>query len=381
MWNLSEQEFSGFHSISVKTKSMFWVTRGSQMEVSDPKAALFQALARTLHSEYPEKNFVTLDISEDTSFETQQIGDLHDRIVSLFREAFLVSSNAAFKEAEYAVRDGQTMIPRLVPIEPLNAIIERGTTISEPELRPFGEHRDRSLKLKIHDIKDLDSLYWDDDQSATDALSPNEVRVRVLSSSISALDVDIVMGRANSTSIGTDLYGVVEELGSEVLHLAIGDHVLGVARGSLRELVKCDQALLYKCSTGKAFPHHAFLPTPYAVAHYSFGERLREGESILIHIGASDFGQAAIQLAKSIGATIFATVTDEGQRAVLRGCYGIPDSHIINASSGSWVDVIMRMTDYKGVRVVYDPTVDDEDFEPTGLADCKRSPPFPPSQF
>ena len=99
------------------------------------------------------------------------------------------------------------------------------------------------------------------------------------------------------------------------------------------------------------------------------------------HSGASDFGQAAIQLAKSIGATIFATVTDEGQRAVLRGCYGIPDSHIINASSGSWVDVIMRMTDYKGVRVVYDPTVDDEDFEPTGLADCKRSPLFPPSQF
>ena len=269
------------------------------------------------------------------------------------------------------MRGDETLIPRLVPVKPLNAMIERGTTISEPELRPFGEQNGRSLKLKIHDIKDLDSLYWADDHSAADARSPNEVRVRVISSSISTLDIDIVMGRADNTALGTDVYGVVEELGAEVLHLSVGDHVLGVARGSLREMVKCDQALLYKCPTRKTAPYHVFLPTAYSVAQYSFGDRLRRDESILVHIGASNFGQAAIQLALSIGAEVFATVTNEAERSILRHTYGLSASNIIDATAGSWVDAIMRMTDYKGVKVVYDPTVDDEDIEPTGLGDCK----------
>ena len=376
IWNLSEKEFPIFHDLLIKVKNMLWVTRGSQMEVHDPKASLFQALARTLHSEFPEKTFVTLDINECTSFVSQHTSSLSDRIVSVFRDSFLVHSTEEIKEAEYAVRGDQTLVPRLVPIDPLNSMIERGTTISEPELRPFGQQKDRSLKLKIHDIGDLGSLYWSDDRSATDTLSLNEVRVRVVSSSICILDTDIAMGRGKDTALGTDVYGVVEELGAAVMHLAIGDHVLGVARGSLRELVKCDQALLYKCPTGRTFPHHVFLPTAYSVAQYSFGERLRKGEFILIHIGASYFGQAAVQLAQSIGAEVFVTVTTEEQRAILSASYGLPDSHIIDANTATWVDTLMRMTDYKGVKVVYDPTIDDEDFEPTGLGHCKTQPPY-----
>lgn len=372
LWNISAEEYSALRTVVLKTSGVFWVTRGSQMEVSNPRCGLFQALARTVHSEYPEKNLVTFDISQDTSFAAESAADVSRRVLSLFQTSFFVSDSSDYQEVEYAERGGQTMVPRLVPVDPLNAMIEHGTSVEEPRLQLMNEEKDRALRLKVQETGNLNSLCWDDDASAYLRLSPSEVRVRVLSTALSALDVDVVMGRTIDNGIGTDVFGVVEELGEGVTNLAVGDYVLGVARGSLRDVIKCHQALLYKCPPGQVYPAHVFLPTPFSIAQYSFGGRLEPGEAILIHAGASAFGQAAIQLAELIGARAFVTVKSKHERVILRGFYDIPDSHILDATTDAWVDAVLRLTDDEGVKVVYNPTVDDADVQLEGIAEGKN---------
>ncbi|RYP45629.1 hypothetical protein DL768_008066 [Monosporascus sp. mg162] len=364
LWNMSEQEFSALRTVVLKINGMFWMTRASQIEVSDPRCGLFQALARTVHSEFPEKTFVVFDAEKDMCCSTnccwtKAAEGLSRRILSLFRITFFASGSTAIKEAEYAERGGQLMVPRLVPIKPLNNMIERGSALPEPELKLMHEQNDRALQLKIREIGDVDSLCWEDDPLAYEPLPSDHVKVRVLSAALSPLDADVVMGRAKDALIGTDLYGVVEEIGGTVTNVAVGDHVLGITRGSLRDLVRCHHDLVHKCPTGELQPYHVFLPTPFSVAQYSFGKRLGTGEAVLVREGASAMGQAAIQLAHFLGATVFATVKTDRERTILRGCYGMPDDHVLDANTGAWVDTFLQLTKQKGAAVIYDPkTVD-----------------------
>ncbi|KAK7757632.1 Type I Iterative PKS [Diatrype stigma] len=371
LWDLSEQEFTSLRAVVLKTSGLFWITRNSQMVVDNPRGGLFQALARTIHSEYPEKKFVTFDISWDISSANMDAGYISSRILLLLHQSlFATTSTDVPQEVEYAERDGPVMIPRLVPVEFLNTLIERGTAmVEQPQMKPLDRVRDKHLKLKAREIGNPDSFFWEDDTASYDPpVGPYEVRVRVLSAALSILDMDVMKGRKSDGAIGTDVFGVVEELGVSVTDLAIGDYVLGVARGSFDTKIVCHRKLLYKCPAGKVNPFHVFFPTPFAVAQYSFGLRLNAGEIIVIHAGASAFGQAAIQLAESIGAHIFVTVKSQHERTILRGIYELPDERILDASTDSWVSQLLSITRGKGADVVYDPIIEDGDLEVRGVA-------------
>ena len=70
-------------------------------------------------------------------------------------------------------------------------------------------------------------------------------------------------------------------------------------------------------------------PTPfgYVTAYYSlvYLARLRKGQRVLIHSAMGGVGQAAIALAKHVGAEIYATAGSEGKREQLHalGARGI----------------------------------------------------------
>src|SRR5690606_32790488 len=77
--------------------------------------------------------------------------------------------------------------------------------------------------------------------------------------------------------------------------------------------------------------------------------RLAEGESLLVHGGASGIGTTAIQLARARGHKVYATVgSDERARAVeaLGATLGI------NYKSQDYVEEIKRATDGRGVNII-----------------------------
>ena len=93
----------------------------------------------------------------------------------------------------------------------------------------------------------------------------------------------------------------------------------------------------------------------YATALYALRDvaRLERGESILIHSGAGALGQAAIALAKYLGAgKIFVTVGNAEKRSFVKEHFGIPEKNIFSSRGLSFGPGIRRHTEGAGVDVV-----------------------------
>ncbi|KAI1759105.1 ketoacyl-synt-domain-containing protein [Hypoxylon sp. FL1150] len=359
IWDWSEQDFLAFRAVIAATKGIFWVTRGSQREAMNPQACLIHALGRTIHSEYPMKRLVVLDVAMDTDF-SLSTGLWSELFSNLIQRSFFGPQTTQPVETEYIERNGEILVPRLFPIKSLSSKIERGSAPETPELQLMPPANERPLRVEMGDIGDVRSLYWLDDADARLPLPPDDAKLRVITSMLSDLDNDIVHGRVRNEPLGTDVYGVVEEIGNNVTNVNVGDHVVGVARGSLRDYIRCDSRLLYR-STDLELQHGSpGLLTSFSIAKYALGD-LHAGDTVLIHAAESLFGQTAIQLATSAGATVFASANTNHQRGVLHHFWKLPEEHIIDDTPDILVRTVLGLTDNKGVDIVYDSTAQNRD--------------------
>jgi NADPH:quinone reductase-like Zn-dependent oxidoreductase len=103
------------------------------------------------------------------------------------------------------------------------------------------------------------------------------------------------------------------------------------------------------------FVEAATLPVVFTTAIYALVHiaNIQRGETVLIHSAAGGTGQAAIQVAKLIGAEIFATVGSAEKKSLLMTIYQIPEDHIFDSRNTSFVNGIERMTaDKGGVNII-----------------------------
>ena len=84
---------------------------------------------------------------------------------------------------------------------------------------------------------------------------------------------------------------------------------------------------------------------------FEFGS-LESDETLLVQGGAGGVGLVAIQLAKEIGATVYATASSDERLANL-AAFGLDEG--INYEKNDLVAEVMRLTDKRGVQVVLDP--------------------------
>lgn len=80
--------------------------------------------------------------------------------------------------------------------------------------------------------------------------------------------------------------------------------------------------------------------------------RIQSGETVLIHSASGGTGQAAIQIAKNAGATVFVTVGSESKRKLLMDVYNIPESNIFSSRTTLFSKMIKLRTGGKGVDVI-----------------------------
>ncbi len=98
----------------------------------------------------------------------------------------------------------------------------------------------------------------------------------------------------------------------------------------------------------------AGLTVTYQTSWFALFRRahLRPGETVLVHAGAGGVGSAAIQLAKSAGAVVFATA---GGPAKTEVCRELGADVAIDYLADDFVEMVKDLTDGEGVDVVYDP--------------------------
>ncbi|MEN2988749.1 NAD(P)H-quinone oxidoreductase [Tistrella sp. BH-R2-4] len=154
---------------------------------------------------------------------------------------------------------------------------------------------------------------------------------------------------------GLEVSGVVVATGRDVTRLTVGDRVCAlVTGGGYAEYVAAPQEQCLPVPEGFDLVRAAALPETYFTVWTNVFDRgaLKAGERLLVHGGSSGIGTTAIQLARALGATVYATAgTDDKCRA----CEDLGATLAVNYRAADFKDAIVAATaGDPGVDVILD---------------------------
>ena len=219
-------------------------------------------------------------------------------------------------------------------------------------------------------------------------IKANEVLVEVRACALNHLDVWARKGLPGIEIplphiLGNDVAGVVREAGELVDWVEAGEEVMlqpGVSCGHCLECLRgrdnlCPQyrILGYLIDGGYAelvaapgvnvirkpanisFEEAAALPLVTVTAWHMLVTRadVQPGEDVLVHAAGSGVGSVGIQIAKLRGARVIATASSEEK---LEKARALGADEVVNYTRADWPREVRRLTDRKGVEVVFEHT-------------------------
>jgi len=187
-----------------------------------------------------------------------------------------------------------------------------------------------------------------------------EVLVRVAAAGLNPLDAKIRAGQAGHARqplpavLGIDMAGTVVAVGEGVTGWQPGDAVYGMVggvggrQGTLAEFVAVDARLLARRPASVSAREAAVLPLIAITAWEGLVDRggVGPGQRVLVHGGAGGVGHAAVQLARSRGAEVWATgraaqaATIEALGAHFVDATEAVDSPVAWATQGQGFDIV-----------------------------------------
>lgn len=192
---------------------------------------------------------------------------------------------------------------------------------------------------------------------------PGQVLVRVHASGVNPLDTKIRAGKAAHARqplpavLGLDVAGEVADVGPGVSAFRRGEAVYGMVggvggvQGTLAEYVAVNAALLAAKPKSLSMRQAAALPLVTITAWEGIVDRAKvhSGQKVLVHAGAGGVGHVAVQLAKSMGADVFTTVSQD--RRTIAESFGATAIDYRSVTPEQYVDL---HTGGEGFDVVYD---------------------------
>jgi len=341
----------------VETPRWFLVTRGGQaaVESSRPLAlsgASLWGLGRVLSLEHPELGCVRIDLDPEENLSAQA-----DRLL-----AEILSKRP--DEDQLAYRRGKRLAQRLVRHR-----YGGGGTLTMPASGAF--------RLQLTDFGVLDNLVYK--PFARREPQPGEVEVEVATAGLNFRDVLRALGMLRdyeraigvlSTAdalFGLECGGFVVAVGEAVTGFKIGDEVVGLFPGTIASHVTAPARYFVPKPASLSFEEavaNSFVVIT-AIRALEVSARLKAGERVLIHAASGGVGLAAVQLAKRIGAEVFATASPPKQAFVKAN----GADHVMNSRTLDFADEIMRLTNGRGVDVVLNSL--NEDFIAKSLSVLK----------
>lgn len=153
---------------------------------------------------------------------------------------------------------------------------------------------------------------------------------------------------------GLEVAGVIVRCGAAVCTWQPGDRVCALlAGGGYAEYVTVSAGQCLPVPAGFSLLEAAVLPETFFTVWTNVFERgrLKAGETLLVHGGASGIGTTAIQLAQRLGARVFATVGSEEKRTL---CERLGAERAINYRTAHFAGVMRELTANAGVDVILD---------------------------
>ena len=257
------------------------VTSGSQSVTGTEQLSLSQtplwSMGRTISLEHPELNCICLDLDP-----TEPIAQ---RVENAIAELDLIQGN----QDRVAYRSNQ-----------------RYTT----HLSKIAASADNQ-QLVISNRGTLEQLRWKD--TTRSQPKQDEVQLKVLATGLNFRDVLNALGLypGEAGALGLECVGEVVAVGANVHSVAVGDVAMAIAPASFSQFVTVSADLVTRKPNNLSFEEAATIPTAFLTAYYALQQigQLKAGDSVLIHSAAGGVGQAAVQIAQSVGATVFATAS------------------------------------------------------------------------
>ena len=188
---------------------------------------------------------------------------------------------------------------------------------------------------------------------------PREVVVWVKAASVNFPDVLIIQNKYQLKpplpfSPGSELAGVVKEVGDGVTGVKVGDAVLAITGfGAFAEEVKTDAARLVPVPSGMDFAAAAAFGLTYATADHGLRDRgaLRAGETLLVLGASGGVGLAAVEIGKALGARVIACASTDDKLAV---CRERGADATINYATEDFRERVKALTGGTGPDVIWD---------------------------
>ncbi len=275
------------------------------------------ALIRTAQNEHADR-IVLLD-TDDTAATADAL--------------LAIASTPPAGEPQLALRNGVAHIPRLA----------RTSTLTPP---------DGPWQLGTSGKGDLSSLTLVPTNPPT-TLAEGQIRVQVRAAGLNFRDVVVALGVISDEGLGGEAAGVVIDTAPDVTSLRPGDVVMGLfPHNAFAPTAITEESMVVAVPPGWSFTQAASAPVAYLTAYISLVEiaGLSAGQRVLIHAGAGGVGQAAIALARHLGAEVFATAHPTKQH-VLTGL-GVDADHIASSRTLDFVDAFGDATHGQGMDVV-----------------------------
>jgi NADPH2:quinone reductase len=188
---------------------------------------------------------------------------------------------------------------------------------------------------------------------------PGQAVVRVEAVGLNFADTLITRGKYQwkpdlPFSPGAEIAGVVESVGGQPADLALGQRVMAYVNwGGASEKMAVDSSALIPLPDAVPMTVAAGLCVTYGTAMHGLCDRgrLQSGETLVVTGASGGAGQAAVEIAKLLGARVIAVASSQEKCAIAKAAGA--DETV--EYPGSDLKVAVReLTDGKGADVVYD---------------------------
>jgi len=307
---------------------------GAVQDNPNPAAAALWGMVRVLRNEAPHLPVRLLDVPNEAGLATASA------IAARIAHAVLFDDG----EDEIQLTAHGRFAPRIRPVE-LDAQKSAVTPVE-------------AWRLDFTLPGQLRNLHWQ--AASRSAPQRDEIEIEAVAAGLNFRDLMYAMGLLSDealeqgfagAALGLEVAGRVLRCGPDVTRFKPGDAVLAFAGSSLASHVRVSERAAALKPPSWSFEQAATVPTVFFTVWYALVHlaRLQAGERVLIHAAAGGVGLAAIQVAKLLGANVFASAGSADKRTFVRL---LGADHVLDSRRPDFDEAVLGLTQGEGVDVV-----------------------------